>query len=105
MKVSDLISNWSRKRWARDDGPQTIFAPVDPDDLRLRWFSTPDDEGWFRVIATDSKQRDWSTFCRIDELGRWPVLELTLSRKLQASLAEIGALDLDGNELDRKKFH
>ena len=70
----------------------------EPDQLRLLWFSSPDNEGWFRVTATDAEQRDWSTFCRVENASQWPLLEVTLSAKLRASLAEIGAIDLNAGD-------
>jgi hypothetical protein len=72
--------------------------PGEPDQLRLLWFSSPDTQGWFRVTATDAEQRDWSTFCRVENASQWPLLEITLSAKLRASLAEIGAIDLAASD-------
>lgn len=94
MIVSDVIANWPVKRWARDDAPEAAYPPTDSEELRLRWFGSPDDEGWFRIIATDAEQHDWSTFCRIKDLATWPMLELALDAKLHASLAEIGVAEL-----------
>ena len=95
MKVREVIRNWPLKRWARDDSPHGVFPPIEADDLRLHWFSTPDDAGWFRISATDSEHCHWSTFCRVDDLAAWPALERALSRKLRASFEEIGASDVD----------
>jgi hypothetical protein len=95
MKVRDVVTNWPIKRWARDDAPQAAFPPTESEDLRLQWFGSPDDEGWFRIIATDSEQHDWSTFCRIEDSARWPALEIALGSRLRASLAEIGMVELE----------
>lgn len=93
VKVKDVISNWPLRRWTADDaGGGNLHG--EPDQLRLLWFSSPDTEGWFRVTATDDEQRGWSTFCRVENASQWPLLEITLSAKLRASLAEIGAIDL-----------
>jgi hypothetical protein len=94
MKVSDVITNWPTKRWSRDDAPQTAFPPNDSEHLSLQWFGSPDDEGWFRIIATDSDQHDWSTFCRVEDRSKWPALEVALSGRLQASLAEVGMAEI-----------
>jgi hypothetical protein len=94
MIVSDVITNWPVKRWARDDAHEAAYPPTDSEELRLRWFGSPDDEGWFRMIATDAEQHDWSTFCRINDLAEWPTLELALGAKLRASLGEIGVVEL-----------
>jgi hypothetical protein len=94
MKVSEVITNWPIKRWAADDAPGAAFPSTESANLRLCWFSTPDNEGWFRMIATDSEQRDWSTFCRVDDLAKWPALEITLSAKLRTSLEEIAGLEI-----------
>jgi len=93
VKVRDIISNWPLQKWTADDAGSGSLRD-EPDQLRLLWFSSPDTEGWFRVTATDPQQRGWSTFCRIENASQWPLLEITLSAKLRASLAEIGAIDL-----------
>ena len=93
VKVSDVISNWPLQRWTADDAAGGHLRG-EPDQLRLLWFSSPDTEGWFRVTAVDDQQRGWSTFCRVENASQWPLLEITLSAKLRASLAEIGAVDL-----------
>ena len=95
MKVRDVIAKWPLHRWVADDAQSRDLSPTQAAELRLLWFSTPDEEGWFRVAATDSERRDWSTFGRIADLAKWPILEITLSGKLRASLEEIGALDLE----------
>jgi hypothetical protein len=96
VKVRDIISNWPLRKWTADDSAGGNLRD-EPDQLRLLWFSSPDTEGWFRVTATDAEQRGWSTFCRVENAAQWPVLEITLSAKLRASLAEIGSLDLSSN--------
>ncbi len=97
MKVRDVIANWPLRKWTAEDASGGSLSG-EPDQLRLLWFSIPDREGWFRVTATDNAQRDWSTFCRVDNPSQWPILEITLSAKLRASLAEIGAIDLRESE-------
>jgi len=97
VKISDLISNWPLRRWTADNAVGGSLGD-EADQLRLLWFSSPDTEGWFRVTATDHEQRDWSTFCRVENASQWPLLELTLSAKLRASLAEIGAVDLAASD-------
>jgi hypothetical protein len=93
VKVKDVISNWPLRKWTPDDAEHGNLRES-PEQLRLLWFSAPDTEGWFRVTATDDEQRGWSTFCRVENASQWPLLEITLSAKLRASLAEIGAIDL-----------
>ncbi|HET8697809.1 MAG TPA: hypothetical protein VFO94_10005 [Gammaproteobacteria bacterium] len=93
MRVKDAISNWPCK-WTADDADNAARRER-PEHLRLLWFSALDTEGWFRVTAIDAEQRGWSTFCRVEDPARWPLLEITLNAKLRASLAEIGAVDLD----------
>jgi hypothetical protein len=95
MKVRDAITNWPVKRWAAEDAQHASPRSVDSSLLKLRWFSTPDDEGWFRVVATDTEQQDWSTFCRVHDVTLWPALESTLSAKLRATVEEIGALEIE----------
>lgn len=94
MKVRDVILNWPAKRWIPDETNQPQMLPAEPRELRLQWFSTPDREGWFRMTATDREERDWSAYCRIGDLAKWPVLEMTLSAQLHASLAELDGLEL-----------
>jgi hypothetical protein len=100
MKVRDVITNWPAKRWAADDDRGAALLHAEPNELRLRWFSTPDSEGWFRMMATDWEQREWSTYCRVDDLSKWPVLEITLSAKLHASLEEIDGLELRDSRME-----
>jgi hypothetical protein len=95
MKVRDAITNWPVKRWAAEDARQVSLPLVDSSALKLRWFSTPDDEGWFRVVATDTEQNDWATFCRVHDVTIWPALESTLSAQLRANVEEIGALEIE----------
>ena len=97
VKVRDVISNWPLRRWIADDAVGGNLRG-EPEQLRLLWFSSPDTEGWFRVTATDDDHRGWSTFCRVENASQWPLLEITLSAKLRASLAEIGAIDLAAND-------
>ena len=99
MKVKDAISNWPLSKWTADDGEHGDLREG-PEQLRLLWFSALDTEGWFRVTATDTDQRGWSTFCRVENPSQWPRLEVALSAKLRASLAEIGALDLAAGPSD-----
>lgn len=94
MKVRDVILNWPAKRWAPDEKSEPQTTPAEPKELRLRWFSTPDREGWFRMTATDREQREWSAYCRIDDLAKWPLLETTLSAQLHALLEDIDGLEL-----------
>jgi hypothetical protein len=106
MTVSELIANWSVKRWASDEGPYTSFPPTESENLRLRWFGSPDDEGWFRIIATDSDHRDWSTFCRLKDLASWPALERALVDKLDVSLAELAHVELGKSaQANRRPIH
>jgi hypothetical protein len=93
VKVKDAISNWPLSKWTADDAEHGSLS-AGPEQLRLLWFSALDTEGWFRVTAIDAEQRGWSTFGRVENPSQWPLLEITLSAKLRASLAEIGAVDL-----------
>jgi hypothetical protein len=93
VKVRDVIADWPLRKWTADE-PSAGSLGSEPGELRLLWFSAPDPQGWFRVSATDEAARGWSTFCRVENPSQWPVLEITLSGRLRASLAEIGAADL-----------
>ena len=93
MKVRDVIANWPLRRWTPDDASETALRG-EPEQVRLLWFSTPDTGGWFRVSAMDDAHGGWARFCRVENAAQWPALEITLSGKLRASLAEIGAIDL-----------
>jgi len=96
MKVSDILEGWALRKWIPDDAGGHEAFEGEPGDLRLQWFTFPDEQGWFRVTATDAAQQGWSTFFRIEDSSIWPALEIKLTDKLRASLREIGNLDLDG---------
>ncbi|HET8698015.1 MAG TPA: hypothetical protein VFO94_11040 [Gammaproteobacteria bacterium] len=93
MKVRDAIANWKAARWADLSDPS--LHAVDLNELRLQWFSMPDEDGWFRLTAVDAHRHAWSAFCRIDDVDRWPRLLDVLSHSLHSPIAEIGARDLD----------
>ena len=66
-----------------------------PGELRLLWFSVPDEDGWFSWTATDPQGASWSTYCRAPSHGVWRALERALSHSLRAPLKRIGDVDLE----------
>jgi hypothetical protein len=59
------------------------------------WFSTPDEDGWFRLTAVDPHGKSWSTYCRTPTSSVWPPLERALGEFLQEPLDRIGDADLE----------
>ena len=94
VNVSELLEDWPPREWAADDDGSRALAS-DPGRLRLLWFSTPDADGWFRLTATDSEGRSWSTYCRTPVHVVWRALENALAASLQQSLDLAGDVELD----------
>ena len=93
MKVREVLE-WPPGKWAADDGANG--GPTgDPGALRLLWFSTPDEDGWFSLTATDSQGVSWSTYCRAPNHTVWRALERALGAALKQPLQHVGDLDLD----------
>ena len=93
MKVREVLE-WPPGKWALDD--RTSGAPTDdPGALRLLWFSTPDEDGWFSLTATDSQGVSWSTYCRAPNHAVWRALERALSAALKKPLQLVGDLELN----------
>lgn len=93
MKVREILQ-WPPGKWAADVG--TNGGPTgDPGTLRLLWFSTPDEDGWFSLTATDSQGVSWSTYCRAPNQTVWRALERTLGAALKKPLDLVGDLELD----------
>ena len=94
MKVRDVLGGWPPTKWAADDGANG--GPTgDAGKLRLLWFSTPDEDGWFSLTATDAEGASWSAYCRAPGHAVWRALERTLGASLKQPLQQVGDLDLE----------
>ena len=94
VKVREILQEWPPGKWTAEDG--TNGGPSgDPGELRLLWFSTPDEDGWFSLTATDSQGASWSTYCRTPNDTVWRALERTLGASLKEQLQLVGDLELD----------
>jgi hypothetical protein len=94
VKVREVLGDWPPVKWAGDDGSNASPAG-DAGNLRLLWFSTPDEDGWFSLTATDAQGASWSAYCRAPNQVVWRALERTLGAALKQSLQHIGDLELD----------
>jgi len=92
VKVRDVFSNWPPLKWAADD-PARGALESDPGELRLLWFSAPDEDGWFSLSATDSHGVSWSTYYRTTA-AVWRPLEHALKESLREPLKRVGDVEL-----------
>lgn len=92
MKVSDVFRDWPPRKWAADD-PKCGALTSDPRELRLLWFSAPDEDGWFSLTATDADGMSWSTYCRTSD-NIWRPLEQALAEYLKKPLGLVGDVEL-----------
>jgi hypothetical protein len=102
VKVREVLQEWPPGNWAGDDGANGRPAG-DPGKLRLLWFSTPDEDGWFSLTATDSEGESWSAYCRTPNHALWRALERTLGDSLKQPLQLVGDLDLELDSLIRPR--
>jgi hypothetical protein len=93
VKVQEFLVDWPPDRWVADD-PNAGGSPENPGELRLLWFTSPDEDGWFSLTATDPEGRPWSTFYRTQSQDTWGSLENVLASNLGAPLSIIGTVDL-----------
>ncbi|HET7923423.1 MAG TPA: hypothetical protein VFL30_00915 [Rhodanobacteraceae bacterium] len=94
VKVREVLQDWPPRKWASDDdGSRALTSGAGT--LRLLWFSVPDEDGWFRVTATDSHGASWSTYCRAPTQIMWHALEKALGASLKQSLDLAGEVELD----------
>jgi len=99
VKVREILE-WPPGKWAAEDG--TNGGPTgDPGTLRLLWFSTPDEDGWFSLTATDSRGASWSTYCRTPNHSIGRALERALAACLKQPLQLVGDIDLELDSLTR----
>ena len=89
-----MLQEWPPGKWAADEGGNNGRPAGEPGTLRLLWFSTPDEDGWFSLTVTDSQGASWSTYCRTPNHSVWRALERTLGASLKEPLALVGDLDL-----------
>jgi hypothetical protein len=94
VKIREVIGEWPPRKWAPDDASNVRLAS-DPGELRLLWFSVPDQDGWFRLTATDSRGASWSAYCRTPAQNVWHPLEQALGKSLKEPLELVGDVDLD----------
>lgn len=92
MKVREALQDWPPRKWACDDADSAFTS--DPGQLRILWFSVPDEDGWFRLTATDVYGASWSTYCRTPAHIVWRTLEAALAACLKQSLARAGEFEL-----------
>jgi hypothetical protein len=93
VKIRDAFRDWPPRKWAADD-PKSGAAPGDPRELKLLWFSAPDEDGWFSLTATDAEGASWSTYCRTSE-AVWGSLERSLRKHLREPLRLVGDIELE----------
>jgi hypothetical protein len=93
VKVREVLEHWPPRKWAADDDGRAALTS-EPGKLRLLWFSVPDQDGWFRLTATDSQGASWSTYCRATTQIVWQVLESALASSLKQSLDVAGDVEL-----------
>jgi pimeloyl-ACP methyl ester carboxylesterase len=94
VNVRDVLGNWPPATWTADD-PKGGALTSDSRELRLLWFSAPDEDGWFRLTATDPRGASWSTYCRAPTREVWPPLERALGQFLKEPLGIIGDAKLE----------
>jgi hypothetical protein len=94
VKVREVLEHWPPRKWAsEDDGRRALTS--EPGKLRLLWFSVPDQDGWFRLTATDPHGAGWSTYCRATTQIMWQALENALAASLKQSLDVAGDVEID----------
>ena len=101
MRVRDVLGDWPPHDWAADDPRGGALTSV-PGELRLLWFSVPDQDGWFSLTATDPQGASWVTYCRAPSHGDWRALEQALGNSLRAPLELIGDVDIESLTLTRR---
>jgi hypothetical protein len=96
VKVRDVLGDWppGTSTWAAD-APGSGALTSAPGGLRLLWFSAPDEDGWFRLTATDPLGASWSAYCRTPAQSIWPPLERALGELLREPLDRVGDGDLE----------
>jgi hypothetical protein len=94
VNVREVLQDWPPCKWAPDDADSRALTS-DPGKLRLLWFSVPDQDGWFRLTATDSEGASWSTYCRAPTQIVWHALEKALGASLKEPLELTGDVELD----------
>src|SRR5688572_9711514 len=94
VKIREVLQDWPPRKWASDDAGSRALTS-DTGNLRLLWFSVPDEDGWFRLTATDSRGASWSTYCRTPTQIVWHALEEALRASLKERLELVGDVDLD----------
>ena len=92
VKIREVLGDWPPGKWAADDGGGALAS--DAGELRLLWFSTPDEDGWFSLTATDPKGASWSTYCRTTQ-SAWRSLERALGASLKEPLELVGDVEVD----------
>jgi hypothetical protein len=92
VKVRDVFKDWPPLKWAAED-PAHGALESDAGDLRLLWFSAPDEDGWFSLSATDSQGVSWSTYYRTSATI-WRSLEHALKQSLREPLRGVGDVEL-----------
>lgn len=100
MKICDAFRDWPPRKWAADDA-KSGAVPGDPRELQLLWFSAPDEDGWFRLTATDAEGSSWSTYCRASETV-WSALERSLRKHLREPLRFVGDIELEAGRPEAK---
>jgi hypothetical protein len=100
VKVREVLQEWPPGKWSAEDGAD-VGPKDDAGELRLLWFSTPDEDGWFSLTVTDSQGASWSTYCRTPNNSIWRALERALSACLKERLRLVGDLDLELDSLTR----
>jgi hypothetical protein len=94
VKVREVFGEWPPRKWAADD-PGSGSLTSAPGELRLLWFSVPDEDGWFSLTATDPQGASWSTYCRTPTQNVWRPLEKALGGSLREPLDLVGDVDLE----------
>jgi hypothetical protein len=93
VKIRDAFRDWPPRKWVAE-GDDSGAVPADPRELRLLWFSAPDEDGWFSLTATDADGTSWSTYCRTGETV-WSALERSMRKHLKEPLGVLGDVELE----------
>jgi len=104
VKVRDVFGDWppGTGTWAADEPGNGALTSA-PGALRLLWFSAPDEDGWFRLTATDPHGASWSTYCRTPAQNIWRPLERALGELLREPLDRVGDGDLESTTCPKSK--
>lgn len=94
VKIREVLGDWPPHKWASDDAGCSALTS-DDGELRLLWFSVPDQDGWFRLTATDSQGASWSTYCRTPTQAVWRAIERALGASLKQPLELVGDVELE----------